>query len=99
MMDVTQEDKNKEWLLGHTSSKPNIQITISAMVTEKGETRFPCDYYFSQSKAQEVINSCSMNPHRWTKMSVFTLLGSLSSLNFYYLKLLFLQQWRASSAL
>jgi len=66
-MDVTQEDKNKELLLGHTSPKLHIQTTVSAMVTEKGETRLPRDDYFSQTKAQEVMNSFSTHPHRWTK--------------------------------
>lgn len=50
-MNVTQEDKNKEWLLGHTSLKPNIQIMVPAMVTEKVETKFPHDNHFSRSKA------------------------------------------------
>lgn len=64
---MTQEDKNSELLLGLTSPNPNIPVTVSAVVTEKGETRFPCDGYFSQSKAQEVVNSCSMSSHRRTK--------------------------------
>lgn len=35
MMDATQQDKNREQLLGHTSPKPDIQITVPTVIPVK----------------------------------------------------------------